>query len=153
MDIRDQFAIAALQGMLASGHQEAIEQVWIATGESPARGLSMAAYGFADAMLAVRQAADVNAKKPRKERAPKTPVVMISTIPASKIRVLGGKLRYDLKDCCKAATWPWLNGVGKPGVFARCRNRHSAGDVMCKFHRRIADTVGIKTWRELQEEK
>jgi len=56
MDLRDYFAAAALQGMLASGHQEAIEQVWIATGESAATGLAMAAYGFADAMLKARSA-------------------------------------------------------------------------------------------------
>lgn len=55
MSLRDYFATAALQGMLASGHQEAVEQVWIATGQSAAGGLALAAYGFADAMLKARE--------------------------------------------------------------------------------------------------
>jgi len=58
MSLRDAFAIAALQGMLASGHQEAIETVWISSGKSAAGGLAMAAYGFADAMLAARSQPD-----------------------------------------------------------------------------------------------
>lgn len=56
MSLRDYFAGQALQGMLASGCQEAVEQVWIATGRSAAGGLATAAYGFADAMLAARKA-------------------------------------------------------------------------------------------------
>ena len=53
--LRDYFASSALTGMLASGHQEAIETVWISTtGTSVCDGLALAAYGFADAMIAAR---------------------------------------------------------------------------------------------------
>lgn len=55
MDLRDYFAAQALMGMLASGHQEAIETVWIASGESAAGGLALAAYELADAMLEARK--------------------------------------------------------------------------------------------------
>ncbi len=55
MSLRDYFAAAALQGMLASGHQAPLEQLTVVQGGKPADGLALAAYGFADALLKVRQ--------------------------------------------------------------------------------------------------
>lgn len=54
MTLRDYFAAAAMQGMLASGHETAIERASTAAGGDPVRGLALASYGMADAMLAER---------------------------------------------------------------------------------------------------
>jgi hypothetical protein len=54
MTLRDYFAAAALQGMLASGHETAIEKASTAAGGDPIRGLALASYGMADAMLKAR---------------------------------------------------------------------------------------------------
>jgi hypothetical protein len=54
MSLRDYFAAKAMQGMLASGHETAIEKTAIAAGGDPIRGLALASYGMADAMLKVR---------------------------------------------------------------------------------------------------
>jgi hypothetical protein len=54
MTLRDYFAAAALRGMLASGHETAIEKASTAAGGDPIRGLALASYGMADAMLAER---------------------------------------------------------------------------------------------------
>lgn len=52
LTIREYLAAAALQGMLSSGHQDAIEAATIAVGGTAAQGLAAAACGFADALLA-----------------------------------------------------------------------------------------------------
>jgi hypothetical protein len=51
-DARFQAACAALQGMLASGHVDAIEASTRAVGGTAAQGLAAAAVGFADALFA-----------------------------------------------------------------------------------------------------
>lgn len=55
MSLRDYFAASAMQGMLASGHQEAIEKLAIQAEGNAAKGIALAAYGFADAMLKARE--------------------------------------------------------------------------------------------------
>ena len=57
MTLRDWFAGMALQGMLSSGYESAIEQVSKALGEPASNALASASYGFADAMLKQRKAA------------------------------------------------------------------------------------------------
>ena len=55
MTLRDYFASQALNGMLSSGYEPAIEKISKALGETPVEALSVAAYGFADAMLKERE--------------------------------------------------------------------------------------------------
>lgn len=54
LSAREWFAGMALQGILASGCETAIEKLTIMAGGSETEGVSMAAYGFADAMLTKR---------------------------------------------------------------------------------------------------
>lgn len=162
-ELRDQIAIAALQGMLASGHQESIEQVWIATGESPTKGLALAAYGFADAMMSVRDGAEkpsavarpamqssapVSDKK-RKPVVRKHPVITINNIPPEHFRQ--SESSHDENSRCKAATRPWLGGLGQRDVFTQCCNGVAPGDGLCAFHRRIADEVGVVKWQQISK--
>ncbi len=54
MTLRDFFAAHALQGIISSGHEEAIEKLTKLAEGNTSKGVALAAYGFADAMLKVR---------------------------------------------------------------------------------------------------
>lgn len=56
LTIRQWYAGMALQGMLTSGLEGAIESLVVLGGGSPARGAALAAFGFADAMIAHEKA-------------------------------------------------------------------------------------------------